>query len=89
MLAGEKDDITLAPQLFNMSSYVATPPEDVFQTIVEGAGHISVFMGRKALKDHWPPVLRFTLEKVGLGAALTYGARRIQNIGSCRQMSPT
>ena len=89
MLAGEKDDITLVPQLFNMSSYVATSPEHIFQTIVEDAGHISVFMGRKALKDHWPPALRFTLEKTGLGAALTYGARRIQSIGSCQQMSST
>jgi hypothetical protein len=56
---------------------------------VEGAGHISVFMGRKALKDHWPPALRFTLEKAGLGAALTYGARRNQTGLSCQQISPT
>ncbi|HOS96511.1 MAG TPA: alpha/beta fold hydrolase [Deltaproteobacteria bacterium] len=75
MLAGEKDDITLVPQLFNMSSYISTPPEHVFQSVVEGAGHISVFMGRTALKDHWPPALRFTLEKAGLAGALTYGTQ--------------
>lgn len=73
MLAGEKDDITIVPQLFNMSSHIATPPEDIFQTVVEDAGHISVFMGRTALKNHWPPALRFTLEKAGLPGALTYG----------------
>lgn len=87
MLAGEKDDITLVPQLFNMSSYVATKPEDIFQTVVEDAGHISVFMGRKALKDHWPPALRFTLEKIGLANALTYGARRSVNTETSPQMS--
>ncbi|HPI92662.1 MAG TPA: alpha/beta fold hydrolase [Deltaproteobacteria bacterium] len=83
MLAGEKDDITLVPQLFNMSSHIATPPEDIFQTVVEDAGHISVFMGRTALKSHWPPALRFTLEKVGLPGALTYGtsSRRMSDPG--------
>lgn len=75
MLAGEKDDITLVPQLFNMSASISTPPENVFQTVVADAGHISVFMGRTALKDNWPLALRFTLEKVGIGDALTYGAR--------------
>jgi poly(3-hydroxyalkanoate) synthetase len=73
MLAGEKDDVTLAPQLFNMSSYISTPPEDIFQTVVADAGHISVFMGRTALKEHWPPALRFTMEKAGLAGSLTYG----------------
>jgi len=87
MLAGEKDDITLVPQLFNMSSHVATKPEDIFQTVVEDAGHISVFMGRTALKNHWPPALRFILEKSGLSASLTYGSRRSQNLDPGRQMS--
>jgi len=64
MLAGEKDDITLVPQLFNMSNYISTPRENIFQTVVKGAGHISVFMGRSALKDHWPEVLRFLMERM-------------------------
>jgi poly(3-hydroxyalkanoate) synthetase len=63
MLAGEKDDITLIPQLFNMSKYISTPPENIFQTVVKGSGHISVFMGSNALKDHWPVALRFIMEK--------------------------
>jgi poly(3-hydroxybutyrate) depolymerase len=64
MLAGEKDDITLVPQLFNMSSYISTPRENIFQTVVKGAGHISVFMGRVALKDHWPVALEFLKERL-------------------------
>lgn len=75
MLAGEKDDITLVPQLFNMSCCIGTVPGDIFQTVVKDAGHISVFMGRTALKDHWPPALRFTLDKAGLAGALTYGTQ--------------
>lgn len=71
MLAGEKDDITLVPQLFNMREYITTPAEDIFQTVVEEAGHISVFMGRRALKIHWPKALRFILTKAGLADALT------------------
>lgn len=70
MLAGEKDDITLAPQLFNMRDSISTPAEMIFQTVVEEAGHISVFMGRRALKVSWPKALRFILEKAGMAEAL-------------------
>jgi poly(3-hydroxybutyrate) depolymerase len=76
MLAGEKDDITLVPQLFNMSSYVSTSPENIFQTVVKDAGHISVFMGKSALKDHWPAALRFVLEKAGIAHAVHRGLDR-------------
>jgi len=59
MLAGEKDDITLVPQLFNLRKYISTPGENILQSIVKGAGHISVFMGKTALKENWPAALRF------------------------------
>jgi poly(3-hydroxyalkanoate) synthetase len=87
MLAGEKDDITLIPQLFNMSSHVSTPPDNIFQTVVEDAGHISVFMGKSALKDHWPMALRFILEKTGISQAYPHDADH-REVNQRLQLSP-
>jgi poly(3-hydroxyalkanoate) synthetase len=64
MLAGEKDDITLVPQLFNMKNYIATPRENIYRSVVKGAGHISVFMGRNALTDNWTEALKFLDERL-------------------------
>jgi poly(3-hydroxybutyrate) depolymerase len=64
MLAGEKDDITLVPQLFNMKNYISTPKENIYRSVVKGAGHISVFMGRNALTDNWPEALKFLNERL-------------------------
>lgn len=77
MLAGEKDDITLIPQLFNLRKYISTPKENVMQSIAKGAGHISVFMGRTALKENWPDVLRFLTEPQHLPESLTGASSQI------------
>ncbi|MDT8272779.1 MAG: alpha/beta fold hydrolase [Desulfomonilia bacterium] len=65
MLAGEKDDITLVPQLFNLRDHISTADEDMFQVVIPQAGHISVFMGRNSLKHSWPEALSFTLSRTG------------------------
>lgn len=57
LIAGEKDDITLPEQMFNAKKYL-TKAEKVTKILIEGAGHIAVFMGRKALSEIWPPVLK-------------------------------
>ena len=87
MLAGEKDDITLVPQLFNMREHITTPAEDIFQSMVEDAGHISVFMGRQALKVHWPKALKFTLEKAGLAGALSHQTGKRSSSGAAAEIS--
>jgi poly(3-hydroxybutyrate) depolymerase len=59
LLAGERDDITLTPQVHNTELYVSTPEEHIFKTIIPRAGHISVFMGQRALQHEWPEALEF------------------------------
>jgi len=53
LIAGEKDDITLPEQLFNIEKYVRS--KKIIKLVAPG-GHIGVFMGRKTLEDYWPRV---------------------------------
>lgn len=59
LLAGQRDDITLIPQVYNMERYASTPEEHLFKATVPKAGHISVFMGQRALEHEWPEALAF------------------------------
>ena len=59
LLAGQRDDITLIPQVHNTEDYVSTPKENIFKAIIPRAGHISVFMGQRALQHEWPDALEF------------------------------
>jgi poly(3-hydroxybutyrate) depolymerase len=59
LLAGQRDDITLTPQVHNTELYVSTPEENIYKTIIPRAGHISVFMGQRALQHEWPEALEF------------------------------
>lgn len=58
LIAGEKDDITLKEQVFNMEAYVSS--KDILKKVVP-AGHIGVFMSKKILKEYWPEFLRKSL----------------------------
>jgi poly(3-hydroxyalkanoate) synthetase len=59
LLAGERDDITLIPQVHNLEHYASTPKEQIFKAVIPQAGHISVFMGKRALQHEWPSALAF------------------------------
>jgi poly(3-hydroxyalkanoate) synthetase len=59
LLAGETDHITPPPQVFAMKSYVSST--EVVSRTTSG-GHLGLFMGREALRDHWPPILAGVLE---------------------------
>ncbi|MBN2299534.1 MAG: alpha/beta fold hydrolase [Deltaproteobacteria bacterium] len=67
LLAGERDDITLPEQVYNLARYASTPKEQVFQAVIPQAGHISVFMGRRALQHEWPEALNFISGRLGWG----------------------
>lgn len=54
LIAGEKDDITLPEQVFNMENSVNSKR---VKKIMVPAGHIGIFMGTKILKEHWPKVI--------------------------------
>jgi poly(3-hydroxybutyrate) depolymerase len=56
LLAGATDHITPPDQVFAISRYTATPPEEVHRFMSSG-GHLGLFMGHEALREHWPPLL--------------------------------
>ena len=61
LLAGETDHITPPPQVFAAAEAVSTPARDVVKRTTSG-GHLGLFMGREALRDHWPPILADVLD---------------------------
>lgn len=55
LLAGAKDHITPAAQVWALADLVSTPAEHVSRELVD-AGHLGLFMGRAALVEHWKPI---------------------------------
>ena len=53
MLAGATDHITPPAQVFALADHVSTPPADMLARTTTG-GHLGLFMGTEALRDHWP-----------------------------------
>jgi poly(3-hydroxyalkanoate) synthetase len=58
LVAGENDDITLEPQLFNMEKYVSGP---VWKIMIPKCGHIGLFMKKDALENYWTHALDYVL----------------------------
>ncbi|MGO9972180.1 MAG: alpha/beta fold hydrolase [Solirubrobacteraceae bacterium] len=56
LLAGANDHITPPDQVFALAHEVSTPPELIRHEIT-GGGHLGLFMGHEALRDHWPVIL--------------------------------
>jgi poly(3-hydroxybutyrate) depolymerase len=66
LLAGAVDHITPPAQVFAAAGAVSTPAADIVQRTTAG-GHLGLFMGREALRDHWPPILTGVFERSRLG----------------------
>jgi poly(3-hydroxybutyrate) depolymerase len=56
MLAGEKDHITPPEQVWAASEFVSTSEARTQRRLTSG-GHLGLFMGREALRDHWPELM--------------------------------
>jgi poly(3-hydroxybutyrate) depolymerase len=56
LLAGARDHITPAPQVFAAADHVGTPAADILKRTAPG-GHLGLFMGSEALREHWPPLM--------------------------------
>jgi len=56
LLAGAGDHITPPDQVFALAHHARTPVEEILRDTTAG-GHLGLFMGREALRDHWPPLL--------------------------------
>jgi poly(3-hydroxybutyrate) depolymerase len=74
LLAGATDHITPPEQVFALASAVSTPAERITRRTTSG-GHLGLFMGTEALRDHWPVVMASVLEHSRPGADGA-GARR-------------
>lgn len=55
LLAGETDHITPPDQVWALGEAASTPAERITRRTT-GGGHLGLFMGREALRDHWPPI---------------------------------
>lgn len=55
LLAGATDHITPPPQVYAIADYAATPAGDVVSRQTTG-GHLGLFMGHDALRNHWVPL---------------------------------
>jgi poly(3-hydroxybutyrate) depolymerase len=62
LLAGATDHITPPDQVFALADHASTPPEEILRDTTAG-GHLGLFMGREALRDHWPPLLAAVLAR--------------------------
>jgi poly(3-hydroxybutyrate) depolymerase len=56
LLAGAMDHITPPDQVFATERAVSSPPAEVVKRVTPG-GHLGLFMGHEALREHWPPIL--------------------------------
>jgi poly(3-hydroxyalkanoate) synthetase len=64
LLAGATDHITPPDQVFAIASLASTPEELVRRDVTTG-GHLGLFMGHEALREHWPPMLAEVLAHSG------------------------
>jgi poly(3-hydroxybutyrate) depolymerase len=56
LLGGAADHITPPPQVFALAEHASTPADRVVKRTT-GGGHLGLFMGSEALRDHWPPLM--------------------------------
>jgi poly(3-hydroxybutyrate) depolymerase len=82
LLAGAADHITPPDQVFALARFASTPAELVHRRVSTG-GHLGLFMGHEALREHWPPLLAEVLARSvssptprRAGAASRAGTRR-------------
>jgi poly(3-hydroxyalkanoate) synthetase len=62
LLGGAADHITPPPQVFALADHASTPAADVVRRTTTG-GHLGLFMGTEALRDHWPPLMAQVYER--------------------------
>lgn len=56
LIAGSRDHITPAEQVWALERHVSTSADDITRRLAD-AGHLGLFMGRRTLQEHWAPVL--------------------------------
>ncbi len=61
LLAGATDHITPPAQVFALADHVSTPASRITRRTTSG-GHLGLFMGGEALREHWPVVMAEVLK---------------------------
>jgi poly(3-hydroxyalkanoate) synthetase len=56
LLAGASDHITPPAQVYASADAISTPAAKIAKFLSSG-GHLGLFMGHEALREHWPPLL--------------------------------
>ena len=56
LMAGATDHITPPDQVFALATHASTPARQVTRHMSTG-GHLGLFMGHEALREHWPRML--------------------------------
>ncbi len=56
LLGGDADHITPPAQVFALADHVSTPADHVTKATTSG-GHLGLFMGHEALREHWPAMM--------------------------------
>jgi poly(3-hydroxybutyrate) depolymerase len=62
LLAGQTDHITPPAQVFALAGAVSTPLPQIIRRTTSG-GHLGLFMGQEALREHWPPIVAGVFER--------------------------
>jgi poly(3-hydroxyalkanoate) synthetase len=62
LLGGSTDHITPPGQVHALADYASTEEPDVLRATSAG-GHLGLFMGHEALRNHWPRLLAAVLER--------------------------
>jgi poly(3-hydroxyalkanoate) synthetase len=75
LLAGATDHITPPDQVFALADAVSTPARHITKRTAAG-GHLGLFMGTEALREHWPVVMGAVLEHSRPKADTAGGKRR-------------
>ncbi len=75
LLAGATDHITPPDQVFALAKHASTPAEHVTRHTSTG-GHLGLFMGHEALREHWPRVLSEVLRYSRASAPSSRGRHR-------------
>jgi poly(3-hydroxyalkanoate) synthetase len=60
LMAGATDHITPPDQVFAVAALAGTHEDQVHRYVSSG-GHLGLFMGHEALREHWPPLLAHVL----------------------------
>jgi poly(3-hydroxyalkanoate) synthetase len=79
MLAGLSDHITPPAQVFALADHVSTPPKHMLARSTTG-GHLGLFMGNEALREHWPVVMAAVLERSQVRANPARARRRAKAV---------